>query len=203
LFLLFRKICRLLIDKKPANDLVQPDTRGRSVLHWLSAYGGHHIDVLWTEDRLFNVQPPILTLERMFDNSGHSPLHIAAEKDNPAAITSILLRFPGATTVLDKRKRSPLHIAAYYGTVGALKALLDGGWDVNAVDQRLRTPLIEASRMGKYAVLLMLINQGADVEARDQFNLRGVEYAAQLGSQVRFVTGKTERSDQTLLWRRN
>jgi ankyrin repeat protein len=138
----------LLIDNKDPNTLVQPDSKGRSVLHWLASYGCHTLSGLWTEDKLFNVEPAIMTTEKMFDAANHSPLHIAAEKNDPDAITAMLLRFPSSKSLLDKRNRSPIHIAALYGSVEALTALLEGGWDVNALDNKLRTPLIDVRPFG-------------------------------------------------------
>ncbi len=78
--------------------------------------------------------------------------------------------------VRDGNGWTPLHVAARYGTVGAVKALLDAKADINAesndsvcgggLDQ-VGTPLHVAARYGATEIFGALIAAGADIEAGD------------------------------------
>jgi hypothetical protein len=62
-----------------------------------------------------------------------------------------------------------LHIAAADNQVGAVKALIAYGADVNARNKRRHTPLMSASIQGHVAIVGVLIDEGADLKLTDKF----------------------------------
>jgi len=74
----------------------------------------------------------------------------------------------------------PIHKAAYYGHVEALKILLEEGAHVNGLDYCNQTPLIYAITgypANRLEIINMLISKGADVEAIDCFGWKALNYA--------------------------
>ena len=75
--------------------------------------------------------------------------------------------------------RRPLMLAARSGHVDAVRALLDGGADVNAKeDARGTTALMQAADQGHADVIAVLIERGADVAAASKPVLRDGRTAA-------------------------
>ena len=54
--------------------------------------------------------------------------------------------------------------AVEQGDVGAVRALIEAGADVNAQDSRGRTPLMGAARLGYAETVRVLVGGGADVD---------------------------------------
>lgn len=63
--------------------------------------------------------------------------------------------------------RTACHMAAVRGYNEVVKALLDGGCDVNLVDHAGKAPLMRASRAGFLDTARLLVEAGADVNASD------------------------------------
>lgn len=80
----------------------------------------------------------------------------------------------------DKYYALPIHKAAYYGHVEAVKILLEEGAQVNGRDYCDQTPLVYAingSTPGRIEIANILISKGADVEAVDCFGWKPLNYA--------------------------
>lgn len=73
----------------------------------------------------------------------HYPLHRAAALNDVIAIRNILELSPASheETWSYGAKMAPLHYAVWYGNLEAVKALVDGGADINQKDEKRRTPL--------------------------------------------------------------
>ena len=73
-----------------------------------------------------------------------------------------------------------MHIAAGYGNLPAVRALLESGEDVNKEDPELRqTALHHAAYFDKPVTLKALIEAGADVNAQDSRGSTSLSFAAQ------------------------
>jgi hypothetical protein len=82
-------------------------------------------------------------------------------------------------------KRTLLHVAAHYGSPGALRTLLDLGADPNAAGEDGATPMhcaCHARGDGLAEVLEVLLSRGADRELRDSLGRRPIDLLlAQVG----------------------
>ena len=80
----------------------------------------------------------------------------------------------------DARGRTPLMRACRTGDLGAVRRLIDGGADVNAVNHAGTTPLMYAKTAavgsGDVAILDTLIAAGADVNAVDAAGRTALDY---------------------------
>jgi len=80
----------------------------------------------------------------------------------------------------DKYFALPIHKAAYYGHVEAVKILLEEGALVNGRDYCDQTPLVYAingNTPGRIEIADILISKGADIEAIDCFGWKPLNYA--------------------------
>ena len=71
--------------------------------------------------------------------------------------------------------------AALIGHTSAVRALLDGGADVNAIDRNGWTPLMEAVFAGHAETIRALLARGADVNTKDQAGWTPLMEAASKG----------------------
>jgi ankyrin repeat protein len=92
----------------------------------------------------------------------------AAATGQIAALQTALSR-PGAVREYSYDGWTPLHLAAFFGQLAALRLLVDAGADVRAVSTNglTNTPL-HAATAGKHAdAALLLLEHGADPDATD------------------------------------
>ena len=75
---------------------------------------------------------------------------------------------------------TPLHLAAIFGTVDAVNALITAGADVNATSMKDVTPLHMAAELGTAKAVNALINAGADIHSRTHTNATPLHLAANL-----------------------
>jgi ankyrin repeat protein len=81
-------------------------------------------------------------------------------------------------TIVDKNKKSPLHIAAKCGHTNLSSVLISRGYSVHMRDKFLRTPLHTACQYGRGTVAEVLINSESDIYARDSIGRTCLHYAA-------------------------
>eukprot|EP00929_Paragymnodinium_shiwhaense_P121041 TRINITY_DN93160_c0_g1_i1.p1 TRINITY_DN93160_c0_g1~~TRINITY_DN93160_c0_g1_i1.p1 ORF type:complete len:515 (+),score=164.96 TRINITY_DN93160_c0_g1_i1:110-1654(+) len=99
-----------------------------------------------------------------------SDLHLAGRNGEIAKIKALLADKATAEDVKcqDKHKRTPLHLAAFFGHVSAVEALVDGGADANKEATDGFTALHFAAQQGHIEVLRALIRKvGAKREQGD------------------------------------
>ena len=70
-------------------------------------------------------------------------------------------------SVVDDRRRTPLHLACEKGHTGIAQLLIDHGADVSVVDNYGNTPLHDACYNGHRDIVQLLIDHGADVSVVD------------------------------------
>eukprot|EP00899_Mesostigma_viride_P011736 jgi/Mesvir1/20563/Mv06235-RA.5 len=76
------------------------------------------------------------------DQSGATPLHLAAEQgDSRSVISLIATGKPDLVSLVAENGRSPLHLAAMYGHVPVITQLLRAGSSVSTLDNEGRTPI--------------------------------------------------------------
>ncbi len=109
-----------------------------------------------------------------YDSDGDTPLHLAAEVGNAAALR-ILLEAGADLTARNNAGATPLHVAATNDGAEILTMLLEAGADINAGAGSFGTPLLSAivNRRGfrrepmSEAAVNALLEAGADVNAAD------------------------------------
>jgi ankyrin repeat protein len=63
---------------------------------------------------------------------------------------------------------TPLHVAAIWGDVEAIRLLVQAGADINALESFGYTPLHQAAEQGKKEAYDLLISLGADVDIKNK-----------------------------------
>ena len=107
------------------------------------------------------------------DGNGNTPLHLAAQFHNPAAVTT-LLEAGAALTAANNGGATPLHLAAIHDATASLTLLLEAGADIDAGADIQGTPLLNALRGWRgprggdsEAAIDALLEAGADINAAD------------------------------------
>lgn len=79
------------------------------------------------------------------------------------------LEVPGAVTAYSYDGWTPLHLAAFFGQLGAVERLLNAGADIHAVSRNsLKNTPLHAGTAGKHSdVALRLLEAGADPDVVD------------------------------------
>ena len=133
---------------------------------------------------------PRLAVQRL--PSGESPLMAALYRGHHAIVDALVdagaevdifaaaatgrlthleraLTVPGAVTAYSYDGWTPLHLAAFFGQLGAARLLLNGGAEVGAVSRNsLKNTPLHAAAAGKHAdVALLLLEAGADAKTVD------------------------------------
>jgi ankyrin len=124
------------------------------------------------------------------DNVGRTSLHYVSmgKYDSEAACVSVarLLLEQGAhVNAPSKRRRTPLHVAAYFGKPKIARLLLEHGARGGAVDEQGDTPLHDVSQ-GEYdsedagvGAARLLLARGADANARSRSGGTPLDLASQ------------------------
>lgn len=111
------------------------------------------------------------------DSNGNTPLHLAAQAENPSAVT-FLLEAGGDVSARNNTAATPLHSAVDNEGAEVVTALLEAGADINDGAGSHGTPLLHSlartTRWGwsprwetSEAVINALLEAGADVNAPD------------------------------------
>lgn len=82
----------------------------------------------------------------------------------------------------DMQNRSPIHFAAFHGSMNVLLALISRGSEIDTFDISKRTPLSLAIEQNKFTCVRSLIELGADIELTDSYGRTPLMFACQLGS---------------------
>jgi len=111
-------------------------------------------------------------------SDGRTTLHIAAGFRN-ATLAKILLPYDKALELVSSKGASgdlrfrfrngstSLHLAIDTGNHLVVKALFEGGVDVNSLDDSREAPLHNSAMRGPKGIIEMLLNRGARIDAKD------------------------------------
>eukprot|EP00300_Choanocystis_sp_HF-7_P037486 c53650_g1_i1.p1 GENE.c53650_g1_i1~~c53650_g1_i1.p1 ORF type:complete len:175 (-),score=40.53 c53650_g1_i1:24-470(-) len=119
----------------------------------------------------------------------------AARDGSQDQISSILAQSPDLVNEdLDGTGRTAIHIAARWGRVGTINALVDFGAHVDVADVWGATPLIVAAEYGKVDAVTALLRAGASLSLKDKRGKSAREWAAKEGY-VDLATMLEDRAD--------
>jgi len=163
------EIVRLLIEN--GADVNQPTSDRLYPLHFAIGLKGGLI----TPDNM-NSEAPTQILNLLFaanpliearDNSGPTPLHVAAQTGSVEAAKALITR--GASVdAINNAGNTPLFLAAREGYLPMLRELLTSGANVMISNSLGGTPLHAAASGGSIESVKILILSGADVKAQTQ-----------------------------------
>jgi len=141
-----------VLDKiEKGSDITTSRFNGRTLLHFACSNA-----CLPVVEKLLDcgVDPNIL------DNGGHSPLYRAASSNNSPQAEAVIHALIRAGARVNESggvsRATALHQAARFGNVGAAKALIELGANVNAKDSRGVTPLDRAINCRRHEVAALL-----------------------------------------------
>ncbi len=101
------------------------------------------------------------------DLFGETPLHVAARKNNAAAVRA-LLRAGADKAVLSRQGWAPLHVAAMHGSVAVAAELVGAGVDIDLANEKSMTPLRCAVYKSEAEFVSFCLERGADVNRQGQ-----------------------------------
>lgn len=116
-----------------------------------------------------------------YTNQGRSILHVSARHNSKEIIHMLLLDKHFSVDKLDNLDQTPLHIAAKYGRLEALKALLFFNANLNAQATGGYTPLHLAIQYNQYEVVQELLSKGADAKIITNLKETPLSLAERLG----------------------
>lgn len=119
-------------------------------------------------------------VDRLRSLGAHPDVFDAAAIGDVDCLRSLLDDDPAAVSALAGDGFSPLHLAAWFGQVGAAELLLARGADVervadNGTDLR---PLHSAAAGGHEVIVHLLLDRGADIESAQGGGVRAIHSAA-------------------------
>jgi ankyrin repeat protein len=140
------------------------------------------------------------------DGDGQTALHLAANLSNVKAVQKLLDK--GANpNVRDKLGRSPLHLAALYGTKKIIDLILQAQKHNHVDDDKAQngaTALHCAAASSNEIIAQHLMNKGADLHSRDKNGLTPLHEAALKAKDLRiidFFLRKTKDTDMLYQYR--
>jgi ankyrin repeat protein len=130
---------------------------------------------------LYRNQRPIV--DALLAQRPELDLFSATALGDEARLATLLAGDAGAAGAFAADGFTSLHLAAFFGRVGAARRLLDAGADASAVARNsMRVqPLHSASAGGHRAICALLLARGADVNARQHGGWTPLHAAAQNG----------------------
>ena len=171
------------------------DQDGDSPLHLAALYG--HTEVI---QYLISQSADIHSR----GHHGRTPLMMAAENCKGEEIIPLLIAAKARVNDRDtERESTALHISCRYGTVGAVKELLQGGGDVHMSDRFGVLPIHKAAVDGSVPKLEALIMHGARANVTDQLGYTPLMAACWYGhveAAEYLLTSHDAAVDQKVYW---
>ena len=93
--------------------------------------------------------------------NGNRPLHIAAGKWKKYNLIPELIQKGALVDIRNIYQQTPLHFAATFGNLEAIKLLVENGTDINAPDGEGNTPLSIAKKQNRKKTISLLLELGA------------------------------------------
>ncbi|XP_066934970.1 uncharacterized protein [Clytia hemisphaerica] len=137
-----------------------PDVYGQSI--FFAVVRDWHIDVA-----RFAIEKGADVNHR--DQYGRTPLHLAAAVNYEEMVAFIIANGADITAKTEGEEQTPLHYAARYDSVEAMKVLIQAGAMIDGVDFLNRTPLHVAAETGSHEVVKFLMKLGAPTGVYDSF----------------------------------
>ena len=107
------------------------------------------------------------------DNKGYTPLFYAVIANNIPTLELLLQQNININHACKEYGRRPIHVAAQFGNLDALKVLIEHGAKVDSLDNHHHTPIIISSYYSKSDVSAYLIEQGANPCIEDTLGVMG------------------------------
>lgn len=138
----------------------------------LASYQFLALELLQENARLGRLLRTSLFLHRRDDGpyyivAGSSALHIASTFGLGPLVELLLERGGADIHAKNEDEETPLHMAATYGHVDVVKALLSAGAEIDRSSVWATTPLQCAARSGHAPAVKILLENGANVNAKD------------------------------------
>ncbi|KAH9046078.1 ankyrin repeat-containing domain protein [Lactarius hengduanensis] len=105
---------------------------------------------------------------RAEDNSGMTPLHLAADSGASTEVMKLLIGHGADVNAKTDDLRTPLHLASQNESLEVVRFLVEHGADISAVTKWHGTILHEASASSNLEVIRFLVEHGADVNAKTE-----------------------------------
>jgi ankyrin repeat protein len=141
----------------------------------------HQAVVLGMIDKVKEVLVARPSLVNAKDDSGETPLHVAAETHHKA-IAELLLASGAEVEIRDKRGLTPLHKAAVTDSLAIVELLCSGKANLAARDEDGWTPLHYAAYRASASVVDALVRRGADVTAKTKDGRTPLDLALAAGN---------------------
>ncbi len=123
---------------------------------------------------------PVLGVVLAFAGCAPSPHDCAARGEN-TLLEQVLEKCPGGGNALDRKKKTPLHIAVGANNLEAMALLVAHGGDLDAADITGMTPLHVAAMLGRVDAAAWLLDHGAARDSADLFGDTPLHTAAVFG----------------------
>lgn len=114
-------------------------------------------------------------------SAGEGNALVAAAKNNHADSVRLLIE-SGAAVDIETflYKSTPLLIASYWGSVDAVKVLVENGADIHHKNSSGNTALHKACEKDQFDVIKYLISQGADINLKNNYDMTPVDMTKSL-----------------------
>ncbi|KAJ5318775.1 uncharacterized protein N7506_011479 [Penicillium brevicompactum] len=156
-------ICEVLLQSKYGEKFATSEDGSSRIPMELALLQGHvevtELFLNWNDQALLTSEPGTVA----------GALTMAAHFGQPMIADMLLARHPEACAS-DFRNYTPLHHAAYSGSVDTVKVILGypaGASTLEARDKSGRTPLVGAADRGQAEIVEYLIQNGADINSKD------------------------------------
>ncbi|KAM6928312.1 serine/threonine-protein phosphatase 6 regulatory ankyrin repeat subunit C-like [Xenentodon cancila] len=171
------------------------DFRGYTPTHWTSYHGHEGCLQILLENKLFSNH----------EGNNFTPLHCALVRGHAAAAGLLVKNIgPQIVHICDTKGRTPLHAAAYSGSVAGLQLMLALGAEVNAVDQSGCSAVMVAADCGQTTAVEFLLHKAKpDLTLVDVNNNTILHLACSKGHEMCALLILGEITDSSLINARN